>query len=442
MKIRGESSELMLGNKLESSNSKIEYIIIILLFLLSLINLPLLIISLVLSLYLLKQKELGVIKLILIITIRYLISLGIDHSDGQEYIQIFKYILIYIFGFYFVIKSGKIWVSNSSVSKFVTLTFLIGSLYILISCIFSDYPVISFLKTINYFIPLSIIIILVSLIENYIKLLKWISFMISFLIIFSLLFINHSIGYLLNLISFQGVINHPNLFAIIMVMGIIVLIVTLSKTKKNIAINLFVILIGIYELYLSNSRTALLSLVITLVMYLIIVKINVQYKFLIMMILATILFFVFLIPSVQVKVYEFIQKGQSSDNILLSRYSQIENVEVALRNNPVFGSGFGVPLNNSSLNLSNFTFEAGNIIFGLLIFVGIIGLILYLVYLALILNLTPRPFRITSLLLFVTIAVNMGEMIMFSTTNIGLFCYILWGLYLKEGMCIERAKEV
>lgn len=356
--------------------------------------------------------------------------------------NIFKYILIYIFGFYFVIKSGKIWVSNSSVSKFVTLTFLIGSLYILISCIFSDYPVISFLKTINYFIPLSIIIILVSLIENYIKLLKWISFMISFLIIFSLLFINHSIGYLLNLISFQGVINHPNLFAIIMVMGIIVLIVTLSKTKKNIAINLFVILIGIYELYLSNSRTALLSLVITLVMYLIIVKINVQYKFLIMMILATILFFVFLIPSVQVKVYEFIQKGQSSDNILLSRYSQIENVEVALRNNPVFGSGFGVPLNNSSLNLSNFTFEAGNIIFGLLIFVGIIGLILYLVYLALILNLTPRPFRITSLLLFVTIAVNMGEMIMFSTTNIGLFCYILWGLYLKEGMCIERAKEV
>ncbi|MEJ7450723.1 O-antigen ligase domain-containing protein, partial [Staphylococcus warneri] len=84
---------------------------------------------------------------------------------------------------------------------------------------------------------------------------------------------------------------------------------------------------------------------------------------------------------IQERIKAFLVKGQRSDQALYSRYIQIEYLMDALDKYPLFGGGFGIPVNNTSLDLLNFTFEAGNIFFALIIFTGIFGLICYLIYL-------------------------------------------------------------
>ena len=81
-------------------------------------------------------------------------------------------------------------------------------------------------------------------------------------------------------------------------------------------------------------------------------------------------------------------------------------------------------------------------IFGLIIFTGIIGLTIYFIYLFSLIFMAKKPFRLTIILLLVTILVNMGEMIMFSSTNVGIICYILWGIYFKEGVKTENEEYI
>lgn len=38
-----------------------------------------------------------------------------------------------------------------------------------------------------------------------------------------------------------------------------------------------------------------------------------------------------MIPSIQSKIFDFIAKGQTSNNVLLSRYGQINNFELSLK---------------------------------------------------------------------------------------------------------------
>ena len=100
------------------------------------------------------------------------------------------------------------------------------------SLIVSDYPFIAILKMLSYFIPLLIIVILISQIKNFKELVMWLANQFKFLILFSLLFVRSSIGYLLNGFSFQGILNHPNLFAVVLAMGLVVIILSLYYERK------------------------------------------------------------------------------------------------------------------------------------------------------------------------------------------------------------------
>ena len=77
-------------NEKSNFNNTLEYILIIL-FLISLINVPLLILSVIVSMLLLKQKESGLIKLLYLYTIRFVISEGIDHAESEIIITIIRY---------------------------------------------------------------------------------------------------------------------------------------------------------------------------------------------------------------------------------------------------------------------------------------------------------------------------------------------------------------
>ncbi|PTU83446.1 hypothetical protein BUZ67_10280 [Staphylococcus pasteuri] len=420
----------------------IECLLTIILFILSIQNQTLLLITMCCSLLLIKQGEIGVVKLIFLYMMRYFISPGIDFEGSQLFINIMKYVLIFICGSYFLYQSSRQWATNKVMSLFVFGSCLLMTIYAITSLLTSAFPLVAILKLINYFLPLMIIVLLISQIKDFKKLIFWLAVYIELLIISSSFYINQPIGKLLNGYSFQGILNHPNLFAIIMLMGLTLILVSINYQRQFIICQLIIVAIGTYELVKTNSRTGVLSFVVCVCLYFLLMNMHKRYKWLIFGSVVMTVVIIFMNPFIQERIKAFLVKGQRSDQALYSRYIQIEYLMDALDKYPLFGGGFGIPVNNTSLDLLNFTFEAGNIFFALIIFTGIFGLICYLIYLVFMLFIVQHPFRLTIVLFISTLLVNMGEMIMFSSTNAGIFCYILWSIYLKEGMELQHESKL
>lgn len=424
--------------KKQALNNGLELILIIIFFTLSLINLPFFILSLlILVMFLYKQRSLGILKLIIILVFRNLISQGLDNLSANSIVSISKYfILLGIAPVYLLYNFNKL-VKYKNYIKFLKVSFYTLILFIFISFIGTDYYIMSFLKILNYFVPLIIIVSLITVILEKAKFLFWFSNLYKSMIILSLFLIKSPIGYLKNGFSFQGILNHPNLFGIIMVIGILTILIEMSVKNKVSIINFLIIVLGIYELILSNSRTSLFSLCICILVFLIFSNLKIFLKFFLSIVILAIGLIIYIIPVTNSFLMNYVQKGQSSDQILLSRYGQIDNMNYVLENSPVFGLGFGIPVNRTSFELNTYTYEAGNLFFGLLTYVGISGLVIYIIYLIYILFIRKNINNLMISLFIGSILINMGELIMFSSNNAGIICYIAWGLYIQEGMGIQ-----
>ena len=112
----------------------------------------------------------------------------------------------------------------------------------------------------------------------------------------------------------------------------------------------------------------------------------------------------------------------------------IKAIDYALTERSFLGSGFGIPMIKASSEIQYFNVETSNIIFGMIIFTGIIGLTLCTIYMLHMVLLVTFPMSITILLFLITIFVNMNHIILFDSMGLGILCYIFWGIYLKEGM--------
>ncbi|MCR1871666.1 O-antigen ligase family protein [Mammaliicoccus lentus] len=421
--------------KKQALNNAIELVLIIIFLTLSLINVPLFIISLLMSVILIfKQKGLGILKLIIILVFRYVLSEGLDNLSDTTLVPLFKYfILLGVAPLYLLYNYKKLF-EDKIFMKFLKITCSTMILFILISFIGTDYYLMSFLKIINYFVILLIIVSLIALISEKERLLFWFSNIFKILICISILLINNPIGYLRNGFSFQGILNHPNLFGIILVLGILTILIEMAVRNRISIMNIGIVLLGIYELILSNSRTSLLSFVCCLFIFFMFSNIKKSIK--IISIFTTILIgiLVYIIPATNIFITNYIQKGQSSDQILLSRYGQIDNTIYVLQNSPVFGIGFGIPVNRTSLELNDFIYEAGNLFFGLISYVGLLGLGIYTIYIIYIIFIRKSINNLMLSLFLGSILINMGELVMFSSNNVGIICYVIWGIYIQESM--------
>lgn len=419
-------------------NITIEWILIICLMILSLINIPLLLLSIILSsIYFLKKQE-GLLKLIVILVFRFIINPGLNLEGSEVYIQSFKYLLLFgVSPIYLILILPKWW-KQKNIRSFLLTTFLIFMLLLIPSLIVSQYPHISFLKLVNYFVPLVIIVILVNIQNNLYNFFTWFSTLNKVIIILSLIFIRSPIGYLRNGFSFQGILNHPNLFGITMVIAITVIVLEQFLRKKISKIDVIILIIAIIELLLSNSRTSFISLFVCLFLVFIFSKIKLNIKILTLLLSSLLLGFLYSLPLVNSYITNYIRKGQSSDDILLSRYGQIGNAKYVLNSEPLFGIGFGIPLNRTSISLDDYVFEAGNLLFGIIIFSGLFGLICYIAYILSIIFINKKINFVTLPLFICTLMINMGEMIMFSTNNYGVLCYLLWGLYINKGKYLSN----
>ncbi|MDK9852961.1 O-antigen ligase family protein [Staphylococcus equorum] len=420
--------------KKQTLNNFLEYILVILFFTLSLYNLPLFILSLFVSLFLLRQKHIGILKILILLVFRFIVSEGIDNISGNAIIVYSKYFALLIIAPLYLFYNYKDLTKNNTFKRFFIATMMLMCAFIIISLIGTEYPLVALMKIFNYFIPLIIIIALISMISEKEKFFYWFSNIFKIIIVFSLLLVNNPIGYLRNGISLQGILNHPNLFGILLVVGISILFIEIALKRRLTIIHSIIILIGIYELILTNSRTSLLSLVICIFLFFIVLKIKIAIKIIFLFFVLGISVILYIIPVINNFIIDYIQKGQSTDQILLSRYGQIDNTMHVLLNSPIFGIGFGIPVNRTSLELNSFVFEAGNLFFGLIIYVGILGVLIYFIYLLYIIFINTKVNRIILPAFVGSLLINMGELVMFSSNNVGIICYIIWGFYLQESL--------
>ena len=393
----------------------IEWLIILSIFIVSIPNKWTLMISIALSLLLLKRGALGVVQLIILYMLRSQIYTPYDTQEMAHYIVSMKYILIYVIGVFFLFKYVKHWIRNEMILRFIKSTMILMLLYIIMSLVVSNDPIESILKLLNFFIPLILIVMYVSLIKKIKNLINWINQFITLVIAFTFLFI----------------VIAPKSY---LIMGLVLYMVTIIKQQDYDVFNLLLLNIGMIELYLSNSRHIFISVILCLMLLLPLshMKKRIKHPIIGAMILMTIA--IINQPYIYHLFIKLILKGKNSQEVFMPSDMNIKAIDYALTEHPFLGSGFGIPMIKASSEIQYFNVATSNIIFGMIIFTGIIGLTLCTIYMLHMVLLVTFPMSITILLFLITIFVNMDYIILFDSVGLGILCYIFWGIYLKEGM--------
>ncbi|MFB4163890.1 O-antigen ligase family protein [Alteribacillus sp. JSM 102045] len=430
-----------IGYKLEDSRfrikkSNLEWIGISLLLLFSFVSSTTLLISLFFLLFLLLQKEIGAIKILNIITLRTIINPVIAVNIGT--FQSVKWIIIMGCSIYLIFSFLKMRIKDSDKIRNILLLLIVFTGYNTItSLLFSSLPVVSIFKLLSYAIVFAAILIGIGYTYDKINWIKWMLNLLKLVIIPSVIFISLSFSFETNGYSFQGITNQPNVFGIISVLFVAISLVWLKLNKsKYIKIYTFsIIIMTITLVVLSQSRTAFISILLIIFTYIFFSDINKKLKFTILPFFFSVLISLTFNNKIISFFNDFLSKGQTVDNLLFSRSNQINGLLTNINNSPWFGNGFAVPV----LPFRTFEFsydyivEPGNIILAILSYSGIIGFVIFILYIIKILLISKSYFMYFSYLPMAAILISMGEMVFFSTNNIGIWCYMFLAIYIFGG---------
>ena len=252
-----------------------ENTLISLIFIMSLYNKWLLLLAIILSVLLLKRGILGVIQLIYLYTTRNLMISFFDMSDSAYDLTYAIYILIYVIGIFFLIRHIKRWVRSYLIFTFALASITLMLIYIIMSLITSNDPLYSIIKLINYFIPLIIIVTLVYLIKEVDELIKWLANQVVTFILFTLIpLVMSLIKVLSQEQSFKGLFNDSNTFAVFLILGLLTLIISSMKYHKFNFFVMFVMMSGIFELYVTHSKLAWFVFIVCLFLSLLLLILN------------------------------------------------------------------------------------------------------------------------------------------------------------------------
>lgn len=412
----------------------IEYTLICFFFLLSMYNKWTLIISLCLSLILLKNGPLGVIQLLYLTSIRSMLSSCFNFSGSSEYLNMMRMFLLYGGGSFFLLRYFKKWMKSYTIARFLLATIILTIMFIVISVCVSVNRLVSIIAILNYFCPLMITVLLIYNVKNEMKLIYWLSGQVCFLIVSSLPFIFVLQGYSHDRKAFQGILSHPNLYATILVIGLVIIIVSDILKHKTSIKHIFMISLGFLQLIMTDCRTAIIVLTVGIFVTLVIAKGKKRFKYPSIALIIALIITTAINSTMHHLMLNFILKGRPKEEMLFTRNAQIENVHHSLDTHPFFGNGFGISSHGNDNHWFLHSFEDGNIIFELIIFTGIIGLTLFTIYVLHLFLLARSPFRLTFALFLITLLANLIIVILFDSNNIGILCNILWGIYLKDGI--------
>jgi len=422
--------KLKKSNKLIIKKDSLEWLIISILFLISFLNNMTLLIFMISILLLLKQKTIGSLKILNLLTMRTIINpaLGVDISNYQ----LLKWVIIFSCSLY-LFQSYKDISYNlkKDIQKLIFLILIFGIYNVLASFFFSTLPTIAISKLISYLLPFIGILIGISATANHFDWISWLHRMFVTLLLLSVPLVILPVGYLRNGRAFQGILNHPNLFGVFLTL-LFSLTLVKGKIEGKFKLNDYIIIfLSFIFVILTKSRTALLSnLIIILIFLFFPLPKKINKIFLIFMLLfSSLIIIVFTGGEVVEPFIDFLYKGQES--ILYSRLGQVSTLMNNFLRSPWFGSGFAVPV--TPFRTFSFSAEAvvepGNLIIAVLSYSGIIGFILFGIYMF---KIFYRNKNISKSLIYIYISpiiISMGEMVFFSTNNIGIWCYCLLAMY-------------
>ena len=413
-----------------------EVVAYFILFFLSFLNNITLTLFLLLLLLLFSQKELGAIKIILLVSLRGLINPGIAVQFTGIF-SIIKYIYLFLPSIYLLFCSNFINnIKNKDINKLLLLYFVLFLYIIFQSMLFSSYPIISISKFISYaFIFVSIIIGLKN--TNIQEVFQYFKIWIILIFIASIPLYFFEVGYLRNGHAFQGLINHPNIYGVFCSLVLTIVLIS-DYNYKGVFIKIFYAILSMTCIYLSESRTAMFTAVFSIACYMFYSnKINLNTK--IVMILCVIFGIPLLsmIPRINDLINDFILKGY--DNIFFSRSNQIQMFIEKMKFNALFGTGFltpFVPYKQQFIFSFNYVVEDGNILLATLGYIGIIGFIIiaYIYYFIFSRNRDKKYI----VLFFVPILISFGEMTFYSSNNMACLFYICYGIYFYSGINIFK----
>lgn len=421
----------------------LEWIGILVLFIFSFVNTITLLISLILLVLLLFQKEIGAIKIINIITLRTIINPGI--AVEISVLQNIKWLIlfgcsVYLLSAYFKLPKNILIKTN----RILFLISLFTVFNVFVALVFSSLPTIAIFKLISYIVIFTGTLIGIGFTIDKYDWIKWLLNIFYLIIIVSVLFIATPLGYLRNGTSFQGITNHPNMFGILTVLFLSLLFSSLNIVKRKngffiqkIYTRIFILLMvfsSLYMVILSKSRTAFISCLILILLYIVFNKAKNNRKLIFNFYFTLVIILLLITTSISEFIIEFLYKSQEQGDLLYSRQAQIESLTTNFIRNPLFGNGFAVPvLPYKSFEFSSaFIVEPGNLILAILSYSGIIGAVLFIGYIMQILYLNRVNFVKIGFLPLATLLISMGEMVFFSSNNIGIWCYMFLAIYLYK----------
>ncbi|MFJ7306853.1 O-antigen ligase family protein [Peribacillus frigoritolerans] len=418
--------------KFRMKKNTVELIFVVLLMVISFINTSTLFVSLLLLLVFLKQKEIGAIKIINIITFRTIINPGIGVSIGN--LEYFKWVILFGCSFFLLLSYFKLEKDDIKKVNFILFPLLLFFFYnIFVALTFSSLPVVAIFKLISYVVIFVATLIGVGYTFNKFDWIKWMLTMFKLFIMFSFVIITLPVSYLRNGSSFQGITNNPNMFGILAVLSIALFFSSLQlKIYKKSIILIILPMITFLMVFLSKSRTALISCLVLLFIYLIFLNCNKFLKIIIGNFLGIVLILLTLGSSLTNYFTDFLYKGQDEGDILNSRADQIETLISNFLLNPWFGNGFSVPVLSfkSYMFSTEFIVEPGNLVLSVLSYSGIIGFLLFSTYIIRIFWVNKENFKDVGFLPLATLLISMGEMVFFSSNNIGIWCYMYFAIYI------------
>lgn len=373
------------------------------------------------------KSSLNAIKVLNIITLRSVLNPGLAISISQ--FELLKWLLLFVCAGRLIIDYFKI-EEKDKLNKilFPVVLYLIYSA--LSSFIFSNLPIVALMKIVSYgFIFIGVMIGIYNTIE-YFEWIDWIYKQLLFIVVFSTPLIPLEVGYLRNGMSFQGITNQPNMFGIIIVLFIAVNTVMLQLNKHRLPTTGHLLnILSFCLIWLTNSRTSLISAIVLIIVYLLLLNLNLLKKGLVLIAVTISILLILINTDILSELQGFIYKG--ADNLLYSRAGQVGSLTESFNSNPLFGTGFAVPVlpfRSYTISMA-FIVEPGNLILSVLAYGGIIGFVLFSIYMLNIILSNMKNFKSLIYLPLASLMISMGEMVFFSSNNIGIWLYMFIGIF-------------
>lgn len=376
----------------------------------------------------------GTVKALFWLTVRGLISPAVGASIGGY--AIVKWVLLLGFSVLTILNARmcrKDWNKLQHIRNNLLVFSLVAVLF---SFLGGSYPIISTFKVISFALPFGAIFYGIAATYEYVDWKEYYVKVFGILFAVSFVLLPYSRFRITNN-DFQGVFNHVNVFGILSALMIAMMLGKKSENAiKKMIYWIFIALIIFME-YQSASRTGMLSILLVLITYYLCATpspIGAKMVALLVSVFAVLLIFQFMpdtAATIDDMTNEFIYKGHTN-SIVASRAGLIDQAMEKFEASPIVGSGFMTPYFPRVFSYS-FSFslgvEPGNILFSLLGDVGILGMCFFV---ALLLSILKNG-DLSRVYLFVgALAINMGEMVFFSSNNMSILVYMLLALYVFD----------